>query len=320
MINDEINIAFSIYDKDGTYSLKIGIAIVSILETIEEKIKINFHILHDETLSKDNKDKLRKLVNDYEQKIFFYYIKIEENDYINLNGIEVYSPGALFRLKLSETVNVDTILYLDADIICNLNIKKLFEEDIEDYAVAAVLDKKVVNKDNIINNKFYKNIPIDVVNYFNSGVILFNLKYIRNNYNMFKNTMGFLRKYPRVPYSDQAALNYVFQKKCKFLDNRYNWGVKNGANNECIYHFCGTEDKPWFFKTTPLRILYWKFFLKTPWCNNLEDFLKEYDKSNVSVEENILTGRILSRKYFVKNFFVRLKKEIFIKIKEKKNF
>lgn len=318
MTNNEINIAFSIHDKDGTYSSKIGVAMVSILETLEDNIKINFYILHDKTLGEYNKDKLKKIVNNYNQKIFFNYIRIEEKDYVKLNGIEVYSPGALFRLKLSETVNVDKILYLDADIICNLNIKKLFEENIEDYAIGAVLDKKVVNKDNIINDKSYKNVPIDVINYFNSGVILFNLKYIRNNYNMFIDTIEFLRKYPDVPYFDQAALNYVFQKKCKFLDSKYNWGVKKGINNECIYHFCGMIDKPWLFKTTPLRVLYWKYFLKTPWCNNLEDFLKEYDKSNMLLEENILTGRILSRKTFVRNFFLRLKKEIFIKLKKNK--
>lgn len=315
MINKEINIAFSVYDKDGTYSLKVGVAIISILETLEKNIKINFHILHDSTLSEYNKQKFEELISNYNQKVFFYYIKIEKKDYVNLKDIEIYSPGALFRLKLSETIKVNKILYLDADIICNLNIRKLFEENIENYALAAVLDRNVTNRDNISNNKFYKKVSIDAIHYFNSGVILFNLEYIRNNYNMFKDTIDFLRKYPGIPYSDQSALNYVFQKKCKFLDDKYNWGVGKGINNECIYHFCGIRDKPWIFKITPLRILYWKYFLKTPWCNSLEDFLKEYDKSNIPVEENILTGRIFSRKIFVKNFLLRLRKEIFNKIK-----
>ena len=307
MMNNKIDIAFSVHDKDGSYSLKIAVAMVSILENTNGKIV--FHLLHDDTLSEHNKKFFKKLVNNYNKEIIFYHIQLKKEDFINLKDIEIYSPGALFRLKLAELVNVNKILYLDADIICNLDIKYLFEENIDDYAVAAVLDKDVVNQDNISNNKFYKKSPIDVKNYFNSGVILFNLNYIRKNYNMFYETMYFLKKYPYIPYSDQAALNYLFQKKCRFLDCKYNWGVKKGAYDECIYHFSGVEDKPWNFKTSSLRILYWKYFLKTPWCNNLEDFLKEYDKSNMPVEKNILTGRILSRKIFIKNFLIRLKRE-----------
>lgn len=309
-MNNKIEIAFSIYDKDGTYSSKIAVAIMSILATITRNLKIRFHILHDDTLNEYNKDFLKKVVNEANQEIMFYYVELKKEDFINLKDIELYSPGALFRLKLAELVKVDKILYLDADIICNLNIKNLFDENIDDYAVAAVLDREVVNQDNISNNRLYKKIPIDVINYFNSGVLLFNLNYIRKNYNMFCQAMTFLKKYPYVPFSDQAALNYLFQDKCKFLNCKYNWGVNKGVNKECIYHFSGEIDKPWIFKTSPLRILYWKYFSKTPWCRNLEDFLREYDKSNISVEEHILTGRIVSRKKFLKNFLLRLKKEI----------
>lgn len=310
MMTEKIEITFSLYDKDGKYSLRVAVSMVSIMETISEKRKIRFHLLHDDTLTEDNKIKFKQLIKNYNQEILFYYVKLEKNSYIKLRDIDLYSPGALYRLKLADLVNVNKIIYLDADIICNLDIRNLFEENINDYAIGAILDKEVLAQDNITNNKLYRNVPLDLIRYFNSGVILFNLEYIRKNYDMFKETMNFLGKYPNIPYSDQAALNFLFQKKCRFLNCKYNWGVKKGENNECIYHFSGIEDKPWNFKTSPLRILYWKYFLKTPWCNGIADFIYEYDKSDIPLEKSMLIGRILSRKIFVKNFFLRLKKEI----------
>ena len=79
MMSNKIDIAFSVHDKDGSYSSKIAVAMVSILENTNSEII--FHLLHDDTLSEYNKNFFKKLVNHYNKEIIFYHIKLKKEDF-----------------------------------------------------------------------------------------------------------------------------------------------------------------------------------------------------------------------------------------------
>ena len=74
---DIIHIGFGLHDKDGHYSVWVGTVMQSILEHTDSRIC--FHILHDETLSSDNKYKLEKVA--YNGSSIAEFHKIDENDF-----------------------------------------------------------------------------------------------------------------------------------------------------------------------------------------------------------------------------------------------
>ena len=56
-----IHIALSVYDPKGTYSRHAGVVAASVLSNTDEDVC--FHILHDETLTDENKRRLEETVS-----------------------------------------------------------------------------------------------------------------------------------------------------------------------------------------------------------------------------------------------------------------
>ena len=81
-----VHICLPLHDASGQYSKFVGTAICSVLENT--KVKIMVHILCDETLTENNKNKLRSLVESYSQNIAFYQVTIDERLY-GIKALEV---------------------------------------------------------------------------------------------------------------------------------------------------------------------------------------------------------------------------------------
>ena len=79
-----------------------------------------------------------------------------------------YSKEIYYRLLIPQLIHEEKALYLDADIIVNGSIKELYNQDIEDYYVCAVEDP-FFDRYEELNIK-------PSAKYFNSGVILINIK------------------------------------------------------------------------------------------------------------------------------------------------
>lgn len=56
-----IHIALSVYDPKGTYSRHAGVVMASVLRNTDATVC--FHILHDETLTKENRRRLEETAN-----------------------------------------------------------------------------------------------------------------------------------------------------------------------------------------------------------------------------------------------------------------
>ncbi len=134
-----------------------------------------------------------------------------------------YGPYALARLFADLVPEIpDTILYLDTDTICHGDLTLVFETDMNGYEYAAAIDYL---------GKFFLH-----YNYQNSGVLLLNMRLIRES--------GFLvrvRDWCRTKkmfFPDQTALNRVVRKK-KFFPTRFN-EQRMLHKNTVIRHFSKT--------------------------------------------------------------------------------
>lgn len=263
-----IHVCLPLYDKYGTYSKNIGVVICSVMENT--RFDITFHLIHDDTLSDKNIQKIKDLIDRYKNgEIFFYKINSEEFNVIK-NRVNKFSIGTLFRLKIPELIsnNIDKVIYLDADLIVNLEINRIWSVDISNYSLAACVDydldefnKPWLCREGLISTDLY----------FNAGVLILNLKKIRYKHNLVEECIKFLIKYPCCQYADQDALNFIFQNDTLLLEKCFNIltraeNDKKRNSREAIYHFAGAkpkaESEAFFDK------LYYKYLSMIPWIES----------------------------------------------------
>ena len=171
-------------------------------------------------------------------------------EYINIKNVPLnplgqnyntgYSKASLIRLYLTDFIKEDKVLWLDMDLIVKDNINELFELNIDNYYCAGVIDQGA--KTNLMT----PNINIDKNHYINSGVILFNLKKIREE-NKQKELDNYVNT-NHLYYPDQDTINVIFKNKILFIDNKYNSSIYTHVNpNFKIYHWAGGK-KGWVYK------------------------------------------------------------------------
>lgn len=264
---DIIHIGFGLHDKDGHYSVWVGTVMQSILEHTDSRIC--FHILHDETLSIDNKYKLEKVARSGSSKIEFH--KIEEDDFsVVKNQMSRFTIGAMFRCSLPELLpDLNRIIYLDADLFVNRDIKELWDVDVREYCLAGVVDEGVAvhNYPRILN----KYPEIKKESYFNSGVLYMNLKKLREFGNLKKLVVDFLIENPEADLPDQDALNVLFHDKVLYLDGSWNQFVfmhrKDNVEklDKAIFHYAA--DLLMLYSHSQLDKEYFRTICRTPWID-----------------------------------------------------
>lgn len=257
-----IEIALALQDKDGKYAEHAGVVLASVFH--HTKSRINVHILHDASLTVDNKRKLTKLTTKYKHTINFHAITLPEDMQhviANISSIGIWTQACMYRLLLPALIPVDKIIYLDCDVLVNMDIAELWQVDLGDKYLGAIWDQAIMSVAPIVSAK-----GLNPETYFNSGVILFSLHTIRQHSNWYGEMLSFLQTYPDVTMPDQDVLNAVFGGNYLPLDirfNTFNMTVANLDFHNKIVHFAG-DQKCWD-KESPGFALYRKFLNLTPW-------------------------------------------------------
>jgi len=274
-----VHICLPLHDASGQYSKFVGTAICSVLENT--KVKIMVHILCDETLTENNKNKLRSLVESYSQNIAFYQVTIDERLY-GIKALEVFSIGTLLRLYIDNVLNVDRVIYLDADVIVKMDINQLWEHNesaiTNTCAISACMDEPL--SQGWWHYSFFDKGVFDIHEYFNAGVLVLNLTKIRKNYDLLEQAIAFFTYYPESKMADQDALNYIFKNDHYLLPRQYNTFVAGERKNHihklesCIYHYSGEDGRSNYYQQDVFDKLFWHYLLKTPWGsqNDLQKF------------------------------------------------
>lgn len=238
---------------DDTYAPHCGIMLTSLLETNKQSSFCIFVLV--DTISEDNKERFRLLEKKYATVINIVYVDASEWSGISLSATYL-SVASCYRL-LAPNLLPDTIhkiLYLDCDIIVNGDIRPLWETQLLGKGVGAIVDINPCFKNRLGISDFY----------FNSGVLLCNLDFWRENNITEKCQKLISEERDRLYYIDQDALNIVFEgSKCQ-LPITYNFQVgflkkycldlyKQEIHSEIIdcvsspviIHYM-TPHKPWF--------------------------------------------------------------------------
>lgn len=211
-----INILYCGNDKvfDGMITTSL-----SILKRTKTKEPFTFYILtmnvvhlnpKYEELHDDEASYLEQIVKNYNPENKVVKIDVKDMYMKEFSGCPnegcYCSPYTLLRLFADKIEEIpDKILYLDVDIMLNRDIKLLYDIDVEEYEYAAARDHygKYLIKPN----------------YINAGVLLFNMKKIRETGLL--NKARDLIKTKHLPFADQSAILRSTKKK-KMLPQRFN--------------------------------------------------------------------------------------------------
>lgn len=264
---DVIHIGFGLHDKDGHYSVWVGTAMQSIIDHTDSKLC--FHILHDETVSEENKRKLKQVAHQKGDSIQFYFIDTSIFDDVE-DRLHRFTVGTMFRLMLPEILpNLNKIIYLDADLLVNRDIKGLWDIDVSNYCVAGVRDygtyRNTENPYPVVHGL------VDRGKYINAGVVVLNLNKIRTTINLKKASIDYLIEHPKSDLFGQDALNVVCRNSILILDDKWNVYVcivrfeNNKELDDCIYHYAGTTVI--LYSGHKVDVEYFKILNKTPWAN-----------------------------------------------------
>jgi lipopolysaccharide biosynthesis glycosyltransferase len=224
------------------------------LNNREEKFSI--YLMHS-ALTTEELGELNSYIDNHDSRLTA--INIEDDYFADAPVLYHYTKEMYYRLLAHKFLpeDLDRILYLDPDILIINPIKELYYMDIEEYLYAAAYHDIISVKE--INKLRLK--PYDIDAYYNSGVLLMNLKLHRQLIDE-KGIFEFVEKnHYKLIMPDQDILNALYAKKIKSIDEKlYNydvryfryykvmsnnlWDMDYVINNTVVLHFCGKK-KPW---------------------------------------------------------------------------
>ena len=249
---------------DDNYAKYAGVTITSILANSKEEEQLNFYIL-DGGISEQHKAEILMLKNIKEFNIEF--IEIDDSLFAQYKNIKTHAhlPLATFyRLKLASILpNIDRIIYFDCDFIICTSLTELFETDIGDNIIAGVLD--------IDRRKLKKN-----PEYINSGMVLFDLKRIRQE-GIEEKFLSYAKENAKdIKLGDQDIINGTLKGKIKLLAPEWNLQSSNFINRSSYskhpkaIHMLA---KPWKYASACYhRNEYFKYLQMTPWALTEEEY------------------------------------------------
>lgn len=210
---NSIHIAFCVND---IYAQYIAVTIKSIAENFQNnKEGVCIHILTD-YISTKNIQRLNEIVIDYE-RMSLYIHKVDDSPLRGLrtNNWTIYT---WYRLLLPDIlpVEIKRVLYLDADTLVTADLSELFEFDMTNKSIAAVVE------DNTFNQKYYDRLGYDnSKQYICAGVLLMNLEYWREHYLTEKMIKWARTNEDKLKTMDQDAINYICQDTKILLPLRF---------------------------------------------------------------------------------------------------
>lgn len=276
MNRNEINIAMIL---DDNYVIPTVVSITSLHINVDKKTKYNIYLFLC-NVNKKNK-KIIKEINS-PANITIKTIDVLDNLLNERFVIEGFSVSVSATIKFYLPIllpNLDKVLYIDGDTIIKKDLMSLYCEDIKDYYAGVVKDYYAL----FYGGDVWKRLGTKNVAYFNSGVMLLNLKKMRND--DITNKLVNYRLNVEDFYMDQDTFNIIIGKKVKYLDFSYNMQTVNYRkmntkeiadyyslplydekeeyiNRSSIIHFDGKE-KPWIYYDILLADLWFNYYIKS---------------------------------------------------------
>lgn len=277
---NEIPIFFSI---DDAYAPFLATALRSAIEHSDPERCYRAIVLHQD-LSEENRRRIASLAKEHFSVEFFPILSGLESITDKLSNrlrFDCFTLTIYFRLFIPAMFpQYDKGIYIDSDIVLLGDLAELFDTDIGESFIGACSDLSVLDVAPLC--EYMQNVVgVRCSDYINSGVLLMNLKKLRE-VELEKNFLRLLKRYHFDSVApDQDYLNAMCSGGIYYLD--HTWNTMPNANrppvgNAKLVHY-NLYSKPWYYDGVQYEEYFWKYAKESGYLAQIEQYKRNYAKT-----------------------------------------
>lgn len=270
-LNTATNTIAVVCGADDNYAMPLAVMARSILAELDRSQTLLLFII-DGGIKKHNKQKILKSLD--LTRCSVEWLEPPSDLLKNLKLTKYFSVAMYYRLLIPELLpQLDRAIYLDCDLLVTVDLKKLWDTDLEDNYLLAAADTGFHYAASGLLDCRKFSIPPDW-KYFNSGVLVLNLKKWRAD-EIGPKIIQFIDQHPedmRLP--DQDGLNIVLAGQWGELNPRWN-------QTPCIYKYPSWSDSPFDQET-------YNNVISDPWIVHFASGFKPWNAYNLKKEQKEL--------------------------------
>ncbi len=285
-LKKEIPIFFS---ADDNYIPCLAVAIQSLKDNASQDNNYKLIILNS-GMTDEGKQKIKKFETE-NIKIDFADISkatSKMSKELELRCRDYYSETIYYRMFIpSQFPEYDKAIYLDSDIIIQEDIANFFNIDLGDNLLGVIMDQVVANDKSF---RTYAKVALGLDSYekyFNSGVLLMNLKEMRKSRIEDKFIYLLLKYNLDTIAPDQDYLNILCKDRVVYLpetwDKMPDFGKRYPAEELHLIHY-NMFRKPWHYADVPYSDIFWKYAKETEYFDELQNELKSYSDESKKID------------------------------------
>ncbi|GHT45416.1 hypothetical protein FACS189454_04850 [Planctomycetales bacterium] len=251
------------------------VSIISILENNQD-LDFDFFIMTDR--EDEAEQGLVLALREQYKNCNIRFIVMDNSRFENLPVTGHLTYHTYYNLVIPELVpELEKAIYLDSDIICTASLRELWETELGGHYIAGAENFAFLNT----MKEYPATIGLSPEHiYINSGVLVMNLKKIREDNKVKELFENQARLACTGKYAEQDTINYTFSGKIQYLPKQFNYhGWREAKDIEKpdrllvpnVIHYDGPI-KPWVVgqmrKNSPLREWYFRYLLLSPYWNN----------------------------------------------------
>lgn len=241
-----------LYCADRNYFPYVIVSLRSLLINSQNPQHFVIHFFVDED-TYEHHPWFEKLHRTFHFRYFFYNLSKTSELQDNIKVKAYYTAFACARLCLKEHLpsSIERILYLDVDTIITKDLSSLFENTLENHAIAAVQDL-----DSSKRRKNREQLNLDRQHYINSGVLLINTSQwykqdIKQSFHTFLSRQAVQDHSHMI---DQDFINQTFKGQIKTLPPLFNaMTLVKPLYESKGYTVCNTQAYPEFKNNVLLK-------------------------------------------------------------------
>lgn len=286
-MNKKLDIVPIFFSCDDKYIPYLAVTIESIVKHISKDKYYELNVLHANSICPQNQIKINESYSRDNVKINFvdisYYV---EKFSKRLHTRDYYSKATYYRLFIPNLYKeYDKALYLDSDIVVLDDIANLYNIDLKDNLVGAIPDEAVSKVPEFINYVVNRIQVNSEHHYFNAGVLLMNLKKLRE-IDFEEVFINLIEKVTFNVAQDQDYLNTICKDRVHYIDKVWNKMPLPDENVQekdiKLIHY-NLSFKPWKLDNILYEDNFWDVASKTTFYNDIINEKKNY---TLEMQEN----------------------------------
>lgn len=278
---------------NNNYASVFGVLLQSIIENMNCENNYDVIVLSRD-ITKQNKEMLTSMAESH-SNVSVRFVNPERE----MSGLSMYVANAVYTDDMYIRVLIphilseyDKVLVLDADMVCETDVAKLYNTDIGDCWAGAVRDVVYYGYLNGLvpdTLEYAKKVLklSEPYNYCNTGVILFNCKKIREQYSL-EYLQHFISTHSFRVY-EQDTLNVLIDGHMYFLDRTWNtYTYTNDFIEKCVFYaplndkeeylearkspqiiHYAAHPKPWWTGDGDYAVNFWKYARLSPYYEQI---------------------------------------------------